>query len=122
MKELIPLLERLAEQLGTTSKYLLSVFVKQAFISGISDIIQYALIVLGVIVWWKFKAKLFKEDRDFYDFDDWTVLRAFWVISGVFLAIMVLVAFFCFPDTIKAFFNSECWAIEKLFGTLKSMK
>ena len=94
MKELIPLLERLAEQLGTTTKYLLSVFVKQAFISGISDIIQYALIVVGVIVWWKFKAELFKEDG----YNDWNVSRAIWVMVGIVLGILVIAFFFCFPD------------------------
>ena len=116
MKELVPLLEKLAEKLGITVQYMVSVYIIQAFWNGISDIIQYALLIFGIYIWWKYREKFWAiTDDDEYP-------KIFWTICGVLLGIILIVAFFSFPSTIKAFVNPECWALEKIFDSLKGIK
>jgi hypothetical protein len=115
MKELVPLLEKLAEKLGVTVQYIFSVFVRQAFWNGIGDLIQYALLAIGIWVWWRYREKFWPKNWD-------EGKHVPWGICGAILGIILIIAFFCFPTTIKEFVNPECWALEKIFDSLRSVK
>ena len=114
MKELVPLLERLAEKLGVTVQYIFSVYIRQAFWNGISDLIQYALIAIGIYVWWQYREKFWAIGA--------SSSKVVWGVCGVVLGLILIVAFFSFPSTLKAFVNPECWALEKIFDSLKGIK
>jgi hypothetical protein len=116
MKEIITLLEKLAEKLGVTVQYIFQVYTRQAFWNGVSDLIQYALLIAGIYVWWKYREKFWAVANDE------SISRIVWGVCGVFLAIILVVAFLCFPNTIKEFVNPECWALEKIFDSLKGLK
>ena len=121
MKELVPLLDKLAEKLGITVQYIFSVFVRQAFWSGISDLIQYTLLIIGIGVWWKYREKFWslnKKSSSDYREDD-VIPKVIWTICGVVLFIILIVAFLSFPNTIKAFVNPECWALERILDFLR---
>jgi len=125
MKELVPLLDKLAEKLGITVQYIFSVFVRQAFWSGISDLIQYTLLIIGIGVWWKYREKFWslndKKSSSDYREDD-VIPKVIWTICGVVLFIILIVVFFCFPNTIKAFVNPECWALERILDFLRGVR
>lgn len=114
MKELIPLLEQLAQKLGTTTEYLMRVLTKQAFYSGLVDIFQYIIIIVGIVMWWKFKDKAHKSGEDSY--------IATWLFGGAILAILTIVSFFCINTTVAAFVNPDYWALDKLMSMIKGLK
>ncbi len=51
VKDLEPMLRELAEKLGTTSEYLWTVTVKQAFISGIYSCIAIVGVLIGIALY-----------------------------------------------------------------------
>jgi len=112
MEKLIPLLEKLSQKLGTTVDHLWEVLKYQALISGIMDLVQYAILVVACIYWWKF----FKSIRILGWEDGW-----YWVLGviGVVLLILVVVAFLCIQTTASAFLNSEYWALRTILQYLK---
>ena len=115
MEQITPVLEKMAEKLGVTVEYLWSILIKQAPLSGITDIIQY--ILLGIVTWvfvkvsFKVHHKIEKEDWD------GVAYIPLWVI-GVGILILWITAFFCFPNTIWAFFNPEYWALKEILGSI----
>ena len=116
MKELVPLLEKLADKLGVTAEYIFGVFTRQALYAGITDIIQYLLLGVAVYFWWTKREKVWKMIDDPF-------LPAFcWIMTGFALGCLLILAFLCIPGTIKAFINPECWALEQLFKALGGLK
>lgn len=110
----ISLLQALAEKMGTTTQYLWSVLLKQAPISGITDLIQYAIIAVGAYLYWRWVAS---DKRDFSSGgDSWPG----GLILGALVAIFVGAAFFSFPHTVAAFINPEYWALDKVLSAVKS--
>jgi hypothetical protein len=117
MNELVPLLEKLALKLGTTVQYIFSVYIKQAWISGVCNILQYILIVAGCYVWWKYRETWWEPTKKWEEFN-----KLPWSLVGMVLGVLVIMAFFCIPNTITAFINPEYWALEKIFGALRELK
>lgn len=116
IEHLVPLLDKLASQLGTTSKYLWKVLIRQAPISGILDILQYILIV--IMIWGSYYtyswAHKMVEDKD------WDETTYAWpVITGLITVIFLITAFFSFPNTITKFINPEYWALKEIIGSAK---
>jgi uncharacterized RDD family membrane protein YckC len=102
--EITSILETLATKLGTTSERLWNILLKQAPITAIADLIQYALITFVCVLWIR-KVKIFTDkilDGD-WDEDNWI-----WIITiSAMLGVFVIVAFFTFPNTIYALVNPE---------------
>ena len=109
-------IEALASRLGTTSEYLWDVLLKQAPISAIADLIQYALIIFACTFWIK-KVKIFADKISDGEWEDtnWAWIGVISVILGTF----VVVAFFSFPNTFYAFINPEYWVLDHILSKLK---
>jgi amino acid transporter len=107
-------MQKLADKLGTTSEYLWSVLIRQAPLSGITDILQYAIIAICVFVYWRWVSS---DKRDFSGCgDSWPGA----LIVGIPLLFLVVVVFFWFPTTIYAFANPEYWALDRVLHAIKS--
>jgi hypothetical protein len=115
MKEILPILDRMAETLGTTTEYLWGVLIKQAPLSAIIDVIQYSII----IVFWFFIPKSFRFIMKKVDDDRWEEL---WyvgpIIATIVLSILSIVAFFAIHNTITAIINPEYWALNKILSKI----
>ncbi len=116
MKELVPLLEKLAEKLGTTTEYLWKVLIKQAPINSLIDLLQYLIIIVGCFIWWKYAKFTHKKVND-ENWDDITYAGP--AITGVILAILVIAMFFCLHTTIVGFLNPEYWALKYILNRIK---
>jgi len=115
MEQIAPVLEKMAEKLGVTCEYLWSVLLKQAPLSGITDIIQY--MVLGIVTWIfvKFCIKVHHKIQE-SDWDEIAYLLLAFI--GIFIAIYWTIIFFHFPETIWAFFNPEYWALKQILKSI----
>lgn len=102
MESLAPLLEKLAEKLGTTSSYLWSVLIKQAFIDGILSIIFCVLIAIWTYALW-------------YDGYDEGTAYAF-TMAVIAVLICALVMLYNIPT---AFLNPEYWALKEVLSAIK---
>lgn len=109
----VELLQALAEKLGTTVGYLWTVLIRQATVSGITDILQYIVLTICVYIFCKW---LRSDKRDFTNGgDSWPLA----LILGIPLLLIVVIAFFCFPNTITAFVNPEYWALDHVLAAVK---
>ncbi len=97
----------LATELGTTSEYLWEVLMKQAPLSAIMELIQYALLIVACIIWGI-------KTKDKWQEENWIWIGSVWGL----LAMLIIVAFLCFPDTIYAFFHPEYWALDKILSAI----
>jgi heme/copper-type cytochrome/quinol oxidase subunit 2 len=119
MKDLAPLLQALADKLGTTTQYLWNILVQQAPI-------QATIIVVQIVVLLLFCAFLFRLHKKFladelgYDFDDHPI-RVLGMIIGAIIAIVLLVtSFFYLPDIINGYFHPEYWALDHILNALST--
>jgi len=115
MEQIAPVLEKMAEKLGVTCEYLWSVLLKQAPLSGITDIVQY--VVLGIATWIfvKFGIKAHHEIQG----SNWEeVIYMPLILIGIFIAICWIAVFFYFPETIWAFLNPEYWALKQILKSI----
>jgi hypothetical protein len=113
--EIVNALEALATKLGTTSEYLWNILLRQAPITAVTDLIQYAFTVFVCILWIK-KAKVFVAK---ISNDDWEEEHWIWIILiSVILGIFAIAAFFSFPNTIYALVNPEYWALDRILFRL----
>lgn len=108
--EMVEFLDKLATQLGTTSQYLWAVLIRQAPIDGVVSLAQYAVIAWASWVW----VRWFRKKRDYIPESTGMAL----IVTGVVLAITIIVAFFSVPDTVSSFVNPEYWALRKVLGAV----
>lgn len=118
-KETLQLIDKLAAKLGVATDYLWSVLIKQAFVSGITDIIQYVVIVaLCIFLIKKHKHFCNKDNKwSYYEMEDGLGIPM--TIAGVVAAFLLLCLFFCVPNTFTKFANPEYWALEQILDTVK---
>ena len=125
MKEIAPILEKLANQLGTTATYLWEVLIRQAFVSGIQDIAFIVLTAIYVGILYKLHGKYSKppEDRyynSYYDKGDYIApIMIIAAIIGIFCSIISIV---CVFTAITAFVNPEYWALDRILGAIGRCK
>lgn len=132
IKELMPYLEKAAEQLGTTAQYLWSLQVKQAYVTGVSYLIQY-LFWLGLFygfyrlckfMYVKYEGKFTMQNPEYKYVKDYILTDLGWMIPlGILLAI-VFIAFSPSINTVLTLFvNPEYWALNEVVRLLRgSMK
>ena len=115
MKEIMPLLERLADQLGTSSEHLWRILLKQAPISATIDLVLYVFVILACVVWWKMTKFVHKQiDKS------WDEINYMWIAIGwVILVALLIVIFICINNTITGFLHPEYWALDKILDTIK---
>lgn len=121
MENLTPLLEKLAEKLGTTTEYLWSVLIHQAPISALTDLLYFVLVIIGGIVIFIIHKRLMKKNKygnnKYDDSDDGLIVLM--VVVTLVWAIIFIVCFFNIGNIITGFFNPEYWALNKVLGLLK---
>ena len=116
MKEINPLLEKLAGQLGTTVGYLWEVLIRQAPINSLINIFQY--FILFIITWlgWKIFKKVYKiADNEGWD-EVWLLIP---IPIGVVICVVWMFCFLSLTSTINGFFNPEYWALKQILETIK---
>ena len=106
-------LEVLASKLGVTGEYMFGVYVKQAFITGISNIALTILIVLAVIglSFWGFK----RIPNDDVEEGEEACLIILSVVTIIFLAVCF---FYKIPESVTCFYNPEYYALKELLNVL----
>lgn len=114
--QVMELLHALANKLGTTSERLWAVLVRQAPISGVTNLLLFTLSALGITklaqFWWKCL-----PDEGSYNRND--MLVPFSIVIGT-LALMLSVEFMTRAEVIVAdFFNPEFSALEYILRELK---
>ena len=112
------LIEQLANSLGTTTKYLWTVLIRQAPIDATITLFQYIILAIVGVILYKVHNRLSKEvDRySAYDNNDgYGILMV--ILSGAYL-VVVIIAFFCIGDVINGYFNPEYWAVQKILSSL----
>jgi len=114
MENLTELLKELSLSLGTTSEFLWAVLIKQAFISGVVNIIQYILIIISCLVWWFVCKKVSIKIKDSWEQENYIWLGIGWV----FLFVIVVIAAFNLQNTVAAFINPEYWAFDYIMSSI----
>ena len=116
------LLEKLASELGTNTKYLWSVLIKQAPIEATITLIQTLLILLFGYVLFRLHKKFLRDIPDkqhsYYDEYDVALTIPMGLGCALFL-ILLIVAFFCLKSMITGYLNPEYWALHKVLQTIK---
>ena len=121
MEELTPLLEKLAEKLGTTTEYLWGVLLKQAPIIAATELVYLVLVILGGIVLYKIHKRLSKKvdgnNSIYYKADELVIAPM--VIAAIIWVILFIMCFFSIGTIITGFFNPEYWALDEIMSLIK---
>ena len=101
-------LEQLAAQLGTTVEFLWGVMLKQAPISAITDLLQYAL--LAVACYWCVRwFRWINRQRG----DQAGHVIGCSIVSFI-VGVVLITAFFSLPTTVTALVHPDYWALQKV--------
>lgn len=118
MEHLAPLLNKLAEQLGTTSQYLWSVLLKQAPVQASIMGFEYATTILLLFLLFKFRAAA----GAFYEkcHEDYEILTFICtIVLGLVAVIWLLACLFCVESFFTAIFNPEYWALKQVLRVVQ---
>ena len=121
MNELTPLLEKLAENLGTTTEYLWGILMKQAMISAISDLIFMAIV--AVAGYYAFKAHVYMSGKEEGEYDNRyednlaLAIGVVVIIGAVFICSIGAIS--SIPNIINGFFHPEFWAFDYIMDILR---
>lgn len=124
-KEELKLIEQLANKLGTTTEYLWSVLLKQAYIQSVITIFQFFIIWIFGYFLLKIHKKLSSDSGygagnrygGYEHYGDYAVIPMF--ISAIVFAFLVIVAFFSIESVFYGLFNPEYWALNKILDTIR---
>lgn len=111
MDKIIPLLEKLAVSLNTTSEKLLEVIIKQAKISFFCTTIQYLIVLFSVFINVKLYRLCVKENWE----PPYTPAFIILFIINIF---SVLVGFISIENYIASILNPEYWALQKILSKI----
>lgn len=114
----------LAEQLGTTSKYLWSVLLKQAPVDATITVIQISIILIFVGTILKIhKDSLIQKERGsgcpenkYENSENHSIIMS---IMGCVSLILLALCFFSINDVVNGYFNPEYWALDKVLSAIK---
>lgn len=110
------LIEQLAQTLGTTTKYLWSVLLKEAPIDATISLLLFVAVIIFGLVLWKIHKKLMKKDiNDITLYEEYDLSAT--VPMGFALFILTALVFACFfnvGDIVNGYFNPEYWALHTL--------
>ena len=119
MNELAPVIEKIAESLGTTAGELWAVLLVQAPISAVTDIIQYAALIACIVFWPTYVKGKCADIKDGTIEDE----NMAWIVIGwVILTVFAIAMFFSFPMTIAKLLNPEYWAFMEILDKITPAK
>lgn len=111
--QLVPLLEKLADNLGTTSEYLFGVLVTQAPISAAGDL--FAIVVILALSAITFSICL-RKAKEYPNAERYAILAIFSAISFV---IFTIIGAASISTMLAGFFNPEYWALKEILSAIK---
>jgi Ca2+/Na+ antiporter len=116
------LIKELAIKLGTTTEYLWTVLMQQAFVSSIIDCIFY--IMYFVFMYYMFKGYKYmlgkNEGSPYTRFENMEEGQGILVLFLIVISIAFTTAFILtVSSTITGFINPEYWALEKILKNIK---
>lgn len=117
MKELTPLLQQLADKLGTTTQYLWAVLVKQAPIQATTILIQMILVAIFTVVLVQ-KHKKYSKEEDPYDMYDHPGRGPVMVIGSVVALVLLIFSFFYIPEMVNGFLHPQYWALNHILNAI----
>lgn len=122
------LIADLASKLGTTTEYLWTVLIKQAYISSLIGIGYFILVVITGVVLYKVHRKFMQQPpaladegkyrQTYYEKNDGALMIVMVIFSVAWL-IGVIVCFANLQNIFIGFYNPEYWALNKILSTVK---
>lgn len=104
--ETLTALTALATKLGTTSEYLWSVLLKQAPISGMTDLILITAMITLTAIYTRLVIKYFPElDEDSF---------GAWAVAAILVSLSTVITLSSAGNIIAALFNPEYWALRQI--------
>lgn len=124
MKELTPLLEKLAAKFGTTVEMLWDVLLKQAVISATMDLIFCVGIVLGLGWCFRFvqrKTTPVPDTDSRYSYSDWggEGKGVAWLVMAVMAVIGAILIIAGVQNAVTGYMNPQYWALEHILKSCK---
>jgi hypothetical protein len=140
MEKLTPLLEKLAQQLGTTATHLWAVLIAQAKIAFVGYIIEIILLCILNYLWIILFRKTLKPYIFKIDYNGKEITKTFntrwnywweeneglsWTYGTIFIALGILfviwdiVTINSIPLILSSLINPEYWALNKILTLLK---
>lgn len=119
-EETLQAVTALAQKLGTTTEYLWSVLIQQAYLeAGLSfiQLIVWSICTFFIIKIVYRKTKTPKETKEeLYPKAEWTEEGAVaaWLVTGCVTVVAFLVVGIEFNNLITALFNPEYWALKQI--------
>lgn len=118
------LIEKLAEQLGTTSEYLWGVLISQAPISALKSLILIGLTIVFTFMVWKIHKGFMRNTDDehinYTYYDEYEPVAHILVGGlGVFALIMFGLSIEAGGNAITALLNPEYWALQQILESVK---
>ena len=115
-------LTALAQKLGTTAEYLWGVLIKQAAVTGVTNIIEMSVWLAIAIAWgvltYRKTRKVLPEGAGPYSCAsaEWEEEAAFFAWLGAFLLAVTAAIVACVgvSDSVAAFLNPEYWALKQI--------
>lgn len=118
MEQIAPLLEKLAEQLGTTSEYLWAVLLRQAPVNVLVFLIHVLLFFVLTVAWIHISKPLAKTVAG----QDWineAPSAAGLTVGWGTIALLWIWALASFENAIVAALNPEYWALQQVLDVIK---
>lgn len=120
-ENVMQVLRVLAEKFGTTTEFLWGVMVKQAYVTGISQILTFVIAGLFVFGWNRYVWSLQlpedpKDDRGGDKAFGIMMVRLFGVCGAALWVMLLLCGL---GEVTTALVNPEFWAIKQVLGGLK---
>ena len=118
-EKITQLLEGLAIQLGTTTEYLWSVLVKQAYVAAISGTIQVILLSLFTFALYRVSIGTYHKVNPDKGMGWEEIIYIPLIIVGVVVAVVWLCFLQQYPDLLmSAIFNPEYWALNHILEAI----
>ena len=124
MDKLTDLLQKLAEQLGTTTKFLWGVLVRQAPISASINIIEVIVLLIVAYFLSRFVIKFEKAPQkgSSYLDNDNTGFYCVKIFGTMGIVLIILLCFCLLKYAIMGFFNPEFWALDYIIDKITPTK
>ena len=117
-EQIMEILRVLAEKFGTTTEFLWSVMIRQAYVTGITQIIGFILAGIFVFGWNRYVwgLRLPEEPQEDRGVDKTFGIMMARLIGVVGAGLWALIFLCVFTDITTALVNPEYWALKQLIG------
>lgn len=118
-KETVELLEKLADKLGTTSEYLWSVLVNQAYVNAIGEVIFILIATAFSYAMCKMHLHFMDRDNEYSYYEKEEVLGIPMIIGAIVMVLLIIGCICSVRSIVTGVLNPEYWALEQILETIK---